>query len=110
MRETKLLDERQFMLDQSADFFGNAGRITWRGAGPGQFAEILERSFAGWRQFIGIFIAQFVQLKRALLGNFKPTPNGAGPIDKVRPLQIPGTRGMLMGFRECLGTGVLRAG
>ena len=87
--KTKLLDEGQFVFDQSADFVRNAVGITSRGAGPGQLAKILQRGFARWREFIGIFIAQFVQLERASLGNFHSPADGAGIIGE-KPMHLLG--------------------
>ena len=72
----ELLDEDQFVLDELLDFFRNAGGISLGGALPGELGEIADGGFARGHYFVGIFVAQLVELESASLGDFQASMNG----------------------------------
>ncbi len=95
----QFLDQPQLVLDELADFFGNALRIAPAGALPSQAREMLERRHAGRAKLFGIFVTEFVERELAAFGHFDRAGHGVGTFGK-EPIHV-GTRSQeAFGIRE----------
>ena len=66
----QLFDEHELAFEESLHLVWNAFEIALTSAGPSQLCEVLAGRGAGRTQFLGIFIAQLIQRKRAAVGDF----------------------------------------
>ena len=78
----QLGDQLQLVLQQPADFWRHAARPALGSPGPGELREVLVGRHARRGQLLGIFVAQLVERKRALLGDLDRAAQGVRRVGK----------------------------
>ncbi len=85
----ELLDQRQLVLDEGANFLRNSGGVSFRGSFPCESGEVLDRRHALRGQLVGILVAQLVEGERTPLGDLDTAMDRLGIISK-EPVHLRG--------------------